>query len=232
MRLDKFVSQCTALSRTHAKKVITSGGVSLAGATVKDPSVKVSSAAVVVCGGRILSLPGPRYLMFNKPSGAVCTSIEDDARSVFSWLGIENVSGLHIAGRLDIDTTGLVLMTDDGAWSHLLTSPKKQCGKRYRVKLADALPEDAAEQFEVGIQLKGERQLTRSAQLSILSSRDVLLTIHEGKYHQVKRMFAALGNRVVGLHREQVGPIRLDTALAPGEWRWLSEQEISSVGSI
>jgi 16S rRNA pseudouridine516 synthase len=146
-----------------------------------------------------------------------------------SLLALDNLESLHTAGRLDIDTTGLVLITDDGAWSHRITSPKKKCGKRYRVGLADAVQEGAAAHFKQGVQLKDEAKLTRPAELKVLSPNEVLLTIHEGKYHQVKRMFAALNNRVISLHREKVGSIELDQALAEGEWRYLTEVEIDSV---
>ena len=144
-------------------------------------------------------------------------------------IDIETRTPLLIAGRLDMDTTGLLLITDDGKWSHSITSPKKECGKRYRVTLAEPLVDNAVEVFAEGIMLKGEREPTLPAKLEILSPLEVLLTIHEGKYHQVKRMFAALNNRVVELHREQVGNIVLDETLELGEWRYLTEEEVGAV---
>ncbi|MFT7184743.1 MAG: 16S rRNA pseudouridine516 synthase [Pseudohongiellaceae bacterium] len=229
MRLDKFITACTKFSRTQAKKIISKGEVSVGGVLIKDPSLKIADQAEVCLLGRRILLPGARYIMLHKPAETVCTSINDDSRSVMVLLGVDNPESLHIAGRLDIDTTGLVLITDDGAWSHRITSPKKMCGKRYRIGLADALQGDATAQFKQGIQLKDEAQLTRSAELEVLSAKEVLLTIHEGKYHQVKRMFAALSNRVVSLHREKVGSIQLDEGLEEGAWRFLTESEINSV---
>ena len=175
---------------------------------------------------------GLRYLMLNKPQDTLCSNVDEFYPSVLSLLGVPKAYSLHIAGRLDADTTGLVLITDDGQWSHRLTSPVKACAKRYRVQLADPLTASDSElvaKFAHGIALKGEASLTRPATLEILTPTEVLLTITEGKYHQVKRMFAAIGNKVVGLHREQVGGISLDPDLGAGQWRYLTQDEIASV---
>jgi 16S rRNA pseudouridine516 synthase len=229
MRLDKFICTCTGLSRIQAKRVIGKGQVKVDGVVEKDQKVKINDHHEVQFDGRSLRFSGPRYIMLNKPDGAVCTSLDDDYRSVFDLFDIERVEDLLIAGRLDADTTGLLLITDDGKWSHNITSPKKQCKKRYRVVSAEPVPDDAVEQFSKGIMLKGEPQATLPAELEIVSATESLLTIHEGKYHQVKRMFGAINNRVVELHREQVGDIVLDEDLELGEWRYLTEQEIASV---
>ncbi len=230
MRLDKFICTCTGLSRIQAKRVIGKGLVKVDGVIEKDQKVKINDQNEVVFDGRHLRFSGPRYIMLNKPDGAVCTSLDDDYRSVFDlFYDLERLEDLLIAGRLDADTTGLLLITDDGKWSHRITSPKKQCKKCYRVISAEAVPQDVVEQFANGIMLKGEKQPTLPAELEILSPTESLLTIHEGKYHQVKRMFGAINNRVVELHREQVGDIALDEDLEPGEWRYLTDEEIASV---
>jgi 16S rRNA pseudouridine516 synthase len=163
--------------------------------------------------------------MLNKPADFICSTTDESHPSVLRLLDIEKPQNLHIAGRLDVDTTGLVLITDDGQWSHAITSPKKECGKRYRAELADPIDESAVKQFAEGIQLRNETVLTRPAKLEIISPHEVVVTLHEGKYHQVKRMFAALGNKVVELHREAVGHIELDDELEPGEWRYLTDEE-------
>ncbi|WP_250657129.1 16S rRNA pseudouridine(516) synthase RsuA [Alkalimarinus coralli] len=229
MRLDKFLCTCTGLTRIQAKRVIGKGHVKVDGVVEKDQKVKINDSHEVVYDGRRLRFSGPRYIMLNKPDGAVCTSLDDDYRSIFDLFDIERVEDLMIAGRLDVDTTGLVLITDDGKWSHQITSPKKHCRKRYYAVLAEPVTDDVAQQFSEGVMLKGEKQPTLPAELEILSPKEVLLTIHEGKYHQVKRMFGAVNNRVVELHREQVGEILLDEELAPGEWRYLTQQEVDSV---
>ena len=138
---------------------------------------------------------------------------------------------LHAAGRLDIDTTGLVLMTDDGQWSHRITSPRHHCEKTYLVTLESPVADDTAEQFARGVQLHNEKDLTKPAVLEVITPTQVRLTISEGRYHQVKRMFAAVGNHVVELHRERIGAIKLDDDLEPGEYRPLTEDEIASVNS-
>ena len=229
MRLDKYLCESTELSRAEAKRLLRGGEVTCNGKVIKTGSFKVPEAAEVRIEGNLLSLRGPRYIMLNKPVDFISSTADDDYPSVLNLLDIDKVSTLHIAGRLDVDTTGLLLITDDGQWSHKLMSPKKVCGKRYRVELADPIQDSAIEAFAKGVELRNEKAVTKPATLEILSPTEVLLTITEGKYHQVKRMFAALGNKVVGLHREQVGEIELDKKLAPGEWRYLTEVEIDSV---
>jgi pseudouridine synthase len=135
-----------------------------------------------------------------------------------------------VGNHLDIDTTGLVLMTDDGQWSHRITSPRHHCEKTYRVMLESPVSDSTAQQFADGVQLHNEKDLTRPAVLEVITPTEVRLTISEGRYHQVKRMFAAVGNRVVGLHRERIGAIALDDDLEPGEYRPLTAEEIASVG--
>ncbi|MCK5887318.1 MAG: pseudouridine synthase, partial [Alcanivorax sp.] len=136
---------------------------------------------------------------------------------------------LHPAGRLDRDTTGLVLLTSDGQWSHRLTSPNHHCDKRYRVTCADPVSDADLQALRDGILLRGEDSPTLPARAERLTADQLLLTIREGRYHQVKRMLAARGNKVVALHREQIGEIALDAALAPGEFRSLSEEEVQSL---
>ena len=228
MRLDKYLCESTELSRAEAKRLLRGGDITCNGKVIKTGSFKVPETAEVRIEGRLLSLRGLRYIMLNKPVDFISSTTDDDYPSVLNLLDIDKVSTLHIAGRLDVDTTGLLLITDDGQWSHKLMSPKKVCGKRYRVELADPINDNAVETFAKGIELRNEKTITKPATLAIVSPTEVLLTITEGKYHQVKRMFAATGNKVVGLHREQVGQIELDENLAPGEWRYLTQAEIDS----
>ncbi|MGI2259306.1 16S rRNA pseudouridine(516) synthase RsuA [Shewanella sp. GXUN23E] len=229
MRLDKFICESTSLTRSLAKKALHRGEVCCNGEVVKDSSFKVTPDMHITLDGETLSLIGLRYLMMHKPEGIICSTQDEEYQCVLSLLDIEKPELLHIAGRLDVDTTGLVLITDDGQWSHQITSPKKACGKRYRVTVADPLSPELVAQFAQGVQLNGEDGLTRPAKLEIQSSHEALLTIMEGKYHQVKRMFGAVGNKVVGLHREAVGPLELDADLQPGEWRYLTDAEVEAV---
>ncbi|MCG9720542.1 16S rRNA pseudouridine(516) synthase RsuA [Shewanella sp. Isolate7] len=229
MRLDKFISESTHLTRSLAKKALHRGEVTVDGQVIKDGSFKLNDSQKVCLDGEPISLIGPRFIMLHKPVDTLCSTVDEAYPSVLNLLELPHKEDLHIAGRLDADTTGLVLITSDGQWSHRVTSPKRECGKTYLVQLANPLKEEWVEQFATGLALRNEDGLTKPAELELLGSHEARLTITEGKYHQVKRMFAAVGNKVVGLHRESIGEIVLDDSLAEGEWRYLTEGEIASV---
>lgn len=229
MRLDKYISKLTGLSRSQAQLAIRRGAVKVDGAAQRDPSVHISATDAVAFRGEPLGQLRKRYYMLHKPLGYVCATEDREHPTVIDLLGLPNPAGLHVAGRLDIDTTGLVLITDDGDWSHRVTAPRRHCPKTYHVWLAEPLDDDLPERFAGGMQLNNEKQPTQPAELEILGACEARLTISEGKYHQVKRMFAASGNRVTRLHRESIGAIRLDDELAPGEYRELSEAEVAGI---
>lgn len=238
MRLDKFICKSTELTRNEAKKLLKSGEVRVNGEVAKNAAMQVHENNTITIDGQQLTARTSRYYMLHKVVDSICSNVDEIYPSVLHFIEVDKAFDLHIAGRLDADTTGLVLITDDGRWSHNVISPKKDCQKTYRVWLRDAIltDEKAAliSKFKEGIQLQGESSLTRPAILALINDNDalngstneVLLTITEGKYHQVKRMFAAVGNRVVGLHREQIGGIELGD-LAPGEWRELTAEEVA-----
>lgn len=230
MRLDKFLADNSLYSRAQIKRLMHREEVTVNGEVVKDPGFKVTDTDEVVLEGEAMRAVGLRYFMLHKPKGYVCSTDDPEHSSVLALLDDKERFGLHMAGRLDLDTTGLVLLTDDGQWSHRVTSPKHDCAKRYRVWLDDPLIDDAEQRFEEGVQLRGERHLTKPATLERVSETEVLLTISEGKYHQVKRMFAALDNKVVDLHREAIGPLELDASLAEGEYRPLTAEEVALLG--
>jgi len=227
MRLDKFICKSTELTRTEAKKLLKKGEVTVNGQIIKDPATQVHENNEVKLFNSVLETRQSRYIMMNKPADTICSNVDETYPSLLHYVDLDKAFDLHIAGRLDADTTGLVLITDDGRWSHNIISPKKNCEKVYRVWLRDEIAEDVADKFLTGVQLQGEKALTRPAKLEIVSEKEVLLTITEGKYHQVKRMFAAVYNKVVKLHREQIGAIKLDVTLSPGQWRHLTEKEVS-----
>ncbi len=230
LRLDKYLCESAELTRSEAKKLLKSGSVACNGEVVKNATYKVVNDCEVLLEGRSIAPIGLRYIMIHKPEGCICSTVGDQSHpSILELLDIEKPERLGICGRLDADTTGLVLVTDDGQWSHKITSPRKKCDKRYRVELIDPVEPAVIEAFAEGVMLNGEVKPTLPAELELLNETEVLLTIHEGKYHQVKRMFAAMGNRVSGLHREQVGQIELDEDLEPGEWRYLTDEEVASV---
>lgn len=226
MRLDKFICDCTGLTRSQAGKVIRQKLVTINGELVKQAARQVSDSDQVVLDGKPLALIGLRYLMLHKPAGFLCANDDPDHPIVFSLLDEPLVERLHTVGRLDLDTTGLLLLTDDGQWSHRISSPKHHIAKTYRVWTADPIGEDAASLFAEGVMLRGEKDPTLPAELEIVAEREALLTIHEGRYHQVKRMFAAIGNKVEQLHREKIGGLQLPADLAAGEYRELTAAEL------
>tara|TARA_R110002072_G_scaffold283828_1_gene447498 strand:- start:38269 stop:38979 length:711 start_codon:yes stop_codon:yes gene_type:complete len=232
MRLDKYICECTQLTRSLATQAIRNKRVTINDVIIKSASTKVSTDKdIVTLDSQPLVLhEGFRYYMMHKPPAMVCANTDFDHPIIFDIMYDEPaINKLHTVGRLDLDTTGLLLITDDGKWSHFITSPKHHQPKTYRVWLAEPLIETAEKQFEAGILLRSEKELTQSATLERISNTEVLVTLNEGKYHQVKRMFAALGNHVEGLHREKIGGVSLDEDLGEGEYRELSPEEINSL---
>ena len=226
MRLDKFICKSTELTRNEAKKVLKQGKILVNGEIIKDGAKQVHENNTITIEGQLLTARQSRYILLHKPADFICSNVDEGFPSLLHLLEVDKAFDLHIAGRLDADTTGLVLITDDGRWSHNVISPKKQCEKIYRVGLRDALKSDTATRFKEGVQLQGEDGLTLPAKLVAVTEHEVLLTLTEGKYHQVKRMFAAVGNRVVSLHREQIGCVKLDESISSGQWRYLTDSEI------
>ena len=222
LRLDQFVSQATGLSRKQAGQYIRQKRVLIAGQSTIKAGQQVAPDANILLDNQPLTLPGNIYLMLNKPAGVVSATHDATQRTVMECVDHPHAHTLHIVGRLDKDTTGLLLLTNDGQWSHRISSPRHHVAKTYLVTLTEALDESAAEKLRIGIQLKGEVKSTQPAQVEILPEQQARIIIHEGKYHQVKRMFAAVGYHVCALHREQIGEWRLPEDLASGEWRELS----------
>jgi 16S rRNA pseudouridine516 synthase len=231
MRLDKYLCDTLGVTRKEAGKIIKRGEVSVNALVIKNSALKLLESDTVHWQERPVILHGPKYIMLYKPQDFVCSHQDDYHHSALMLLDEPHIKNLHFAGRLDADTTGLVLISDDGQWSHRITSPKHRCEKVYRVWLADPIQPDYPRQFAEGILLRQERDRTLPAHLEVIQTQEARLTIYEGKYHQVKRMFAALGNKVVALHREQIGRIVLDHTLEPGESRYLTDDEIQSVWS-
>ncbi len=226
MRLDKFISNSTVFTRSQTGKIIRKGDVSVNGSIIKKAAFKISAKDKVQYLGIEINLPKMRYIMMNKPMDVVCSTADGQHQTVLDLLFIAKRDNLHIAGRLDLDTTGLVLITDDGQWSHRITSPRHKQAKVYRVTLSERISNEAIEQLETGLRLKNETKNTLPAQVKRIDDKTILLTLREGKYHQVKRMLVAVGHHVEQLHRQQIGKIILDPHLKAGEWRELSEDEI------
>lgn len=231
MRLDKFLAETTGLTRSQAAKVLRQSAVTVNGKIEKSGAVKVSPDDEIYYDcERLTWVENGQYIMLHKPQGYICSHEDGDYPTIYQFFDYPLSARLHSAGRLDVDTTGLVLLTDDGQWSHRITSPKFHCEKTYLVTLADPVEANYVQACADGILLRGEKEPTKPATLEILDDYNVNLTLSEGRYHQVKRMFAALGNKVVALHRWKIGDVVLDEHLAEGEFRPLTEEEIAHLG--
>lgn len=228
-RLDRLLAHATDLSRKQAGIEIRKQRVRVGEEIVRDPGQRVAADADVYWRDQLLEKPGKVYLMLNKPAGLICARRDDRHATVLDILPNSLARRVHIVGRLDKDTTGLLLLSDDGAWSHRISSPRHACSKRYLATLAEPLTAAAEERFAEGISLRNDDKPTRPAGLERVGEREARVTLQEGRYHQVRRMFAALGNHVETLHREAVGGLALDPGLAPGEWRELTEAERSGL---
>ncbi|WP_323752808.1 16S rRNA pseudouridine(516) synthase [Marinobacter sp.] len=229
MRLDQYLATSTELSRKDAKKVITKGRVRVDCVPARSANMQVADNTLVELDGSQLHLPGDIYLMMNKPDGVISATTDSSQPTAVDLLPSQLASKVHIAGRLDKDTTGLLLLTSNGQWSHQVTSPRRDCPKTYQIQLVEPLSTEAKVKLETGVVLKDEDKPTLPATVAICAETTIELTINEGRYHQVKRMLAAVGNHVAGLHRLRIGAITLDPALAPGEYRELTEDEIRSI---
>lgn len=232
MRLDKFIADSTELTRSLAAKAVKQKRVLVNGERPRTASLQVTEEDLITLDGETLSLnTGLRYFVMNKPQGYICANRDSLNPLVFDLLtGITKKQKLHTVGRLDIDTSGLLFITDDGQWSHQLTSPRRKIAKTYRAWLAEDLRSDAEELFKQGVELEDDPTPTLPAELERINDQEVLLTIYEGRYHQVKRMFAALGNAVVKLHRERIGGLTLQQLnVNEGEFRELSDEELEQL---
>ena len=227
MRLDKFLAHHLGVSRTIVNKELKAQKVTVNGDIVKSGAYHISPDQIVEYDGfEIVPITENRYFMLNKPQGYVCSTDDPDHPTILYFIDEPMAEKLHSAGRLDLDTTGLVLLTDDGKWSHRITSPKYHCEKVYQVTVEQPLTANLIDIFKQGIQLKSEKTLTEPAKLIIIDDYHAELTISEGRYHQVKRMFAAVNNHVTQLHRKQIGNIVLN--IPEGEYRPLTQDEINS----
>ena len=231
MRLDRFLCKQADYSRKTVLQLLSQRLIKVDGKTIHDRAFSVTEFSAIEIQGKPYQPRIARYYMLNKPAGFLSATTDPVHRTALELLTSVDTSDLHIAGRLDRATTGLLILTNDGKWSRKLTELKPvgglQIPKVYLVETAYALSPITEQRFAEGIYFKTEDVTTSPAQLERISETTSRLTIYEGRYHQVKRMFAAVGNRVVNLHREQVGEIRLDSNLKLGEFRALTLQEVN-----
>ncbi|MFC6276591.1 pseudouridine synthase [Psittacicella hinzii] len=220
LRLDKIISDYSHYSRSQVSTLARNGLICVNGEVVKQVSQKFDPTQIeITIDNEPLEIEvEPSVIVLHKPEGFVCANEDGVHRTVFTLLP-EKFRKFHCIGRLDVDTTGLLLLTNDGQFSHKLTSPKSHVPKTYFVTLADPVEDNYAHEITQGILLKSEKDPTLPAKLELTDDPyQVYLTITEGRYHQVKRMFAALGNKVENLHRSAIGSYTLPEDLDEGEW--------------
>ena len=237
MRLDKFLVEMGKGSRSQIKEMAKKGRIQVNGTVIKATDGKIDPEKdVVLLDGQPVSYAHTEYFMLNKPAGTVSATEDGKYPTVISLIGSALRKDLFPVGRLDLDTEGLLLITNDGAMAHELLSPKKHVDKIYLAYIDGTLPKDAKKQMKEGLVIE-EGVKTLPAELVILPPQEgmkegltaVSLRIHEGKFHQVKRMFEVLGCKVVYLKRVTMGPLVLDPSLKPGEYRGLKEEELKAL---
>ena len=234
MRLDKFISNMTALSRTDAVANIYHNNVTVGGKIKKDPALKIDPEKDEIClKGEKVEYEEYVYYMLNKPAGVVSATEDKKYKTVCDL--IETHREIAPVGRLDIDTEGLLLLTDDGQLSHKLLSPKKHVDKVYYAEVDGEISEEAIRGFEEGIDY-GEDKPSQPGKLEAISDESTYnatdsitsayVTIHEGKFHQIKRMFEVYGLHVTYLKRISMGKLKLDESLKPGEYKKIKKEDI------
>lgn len=231
MRIDKFVSEQAGVSRSDAKNMIKRSQITVNGTPVKSADMKVDPEKdrITVCG-REISYRQFMYIMLNKPDGVVCATRDGLSSTVLELLPQEfRRKGLFPAGRLDKDTEGFVFITDDGALAHKMLSPKNHVEKEYVVTLERPAEERYIDIFASGMTIDGDEKCLPARLVLTEDPHVVRLVLHEGKFHQVKRMMEAVGNKVTHLKRVRMGGIVLDEALASGECREITAQELSTL---
>ena len=231
IRLDKLLSQALLLSRSDAKKKLRDSQVSINGKVCKNADVKVNpSVDVISVSGQTIVYQKHVYIMLHKPAGVVSASKDPNEKTVVDLVPAEiRRKGLFPAGRLDKDTTGFVLITDDGDFAHRILAPGKHVPKTYRVTLTRAASETEIAELADGPVLDGEKLLPVAVQVICEEDFIYSVVLMEGRYHQIKRMFAKQGNPVVALHRTQMGNLPLDPALQPGACKVLSAEELAQI---
>ena len=226
MRLDKYLCSCKGITRSEAKKLINKKCVMIGDKIVSDPSYHVKEDDIVILDGEILKFEEYVYIILNKPAGYV-TARNDERQETVMDLIDENRKDLSPVGRLDIDTEGLLLITDNGRLNHNMLSPSKHVDKCYLVRCERKVSDEEIFLLRNGVDI-GDDKLTLPAKCE-RSGSDILLTIHEGRFHQVKRMISATGNEVTYLKRISFGPLKLDGSLNTGEYRRLNKEELDSL---
>lgn len=230
MRVDRFLSNLPCFNRKQVRLLLVEKRVRIDGKVVSDPHSEVREFSRVEVDSDVLQVGKPlRHFMLHKPAGCVSATRESQHPTVLDLIHEPDKDELHIAGRLDFNTTGLMLITNDGSWSRRLTQPQTKLPKVYYVETEQDIGPEYAIKFNEGLYFAFEDLTTQPAGLELLGPKCARLSIVEGRYHQVKRMFGHFNNKVMRLHRERMGPLVLDDRLKPGEYRPLSAEEIGLI---
>ncbi|MCQ2354148.1 MAG: rRNA pseudouridine synthase [Clostridia bacterium] len=229
MRLDKFLTAAGVSTRSAASKSARAGDITVNGVRVKDAGMQIDpSNDTVMLHGQTITWREHIYVMLNKPEGYVSATEDSRAPVVNALLDEHDAARVFPCGRLDKYTVGLMLLTDDGELSHRLLAPARHVAKTYRYHCRDPLTEDAAGRMREGVHIEGG-YLTAPCGIEIITPTTGNITLTEGKYHQIKQMFGAVGNEITALERLTFGPLTLDGKLERGEWRYLSDEEINAL---
>lgn len=238
-RLDRFISQTlyerdpeNPVSKKQVRLLVARNRVQVDGKPAESTSQPIDFFSRVELDGEILQNNRPLYLMLHKPVGVVTAVTDDKHKTVIDLIDHPDKAQLHHVGRLDLNTSGLLLLTNDGDWSTALMLPDKSVEKCYEVELARPVTEEYVQAFEQGIWFDYEGITTRPARLEILDKRRARVWLTEGRYHQVKRMFGHFRSEVVKLHRSSLDSLQLDPALKPGQWRALAQDELNQLKAI
>lgn len=232
MRLDKYLVKCNIGSRSEVKEYIKKGLVRVGGVPAKKPDINVDeNKDEVFFKGDKLVYKEFVYIILNKPAGVVTATTDDRDKTVLDLIDTLPAKDLSPVGRLDKDTTGLLLITNNGELAHNLLSPRKHVDKTYLVRPGHKLTEDDIKKLCEGVDI-GDKEPTLPAKAILKDDGDLLLTIHEGRFHQVKRMLEAVDNKVIALKRISFGPLELPADLKEGEWRELTEDELKRNGML
>lgn len=225
-RLDRLVAKLLGISPDAVRPLLAQKRIRVDGELAHAREQIVTGFSEIEVDGLVLQAHAPRYVMLHKPRG-VLSATHDPHHPVATAL-VADAAGLHIAGRLDLHASGLLLLTNDSAWSRKLSAPQSGIAKQYEVKLRDPLDERYAPAFAAGMYFPYENITTRPALLEPLGTHTARVTLFEGRYHQLKRMFGRFRNPVLGIHRIAVGALQLDATLEPGEWRELQMDEVAA----
>jgi len=232
-RLDRLISELCQVNRKKVRLLLAQNRIYVDGTLAKDTAQIVDKFSHIVMDDKVLQANQAHYIMLHKPVGVVCATKDDKHRTVIDLLveqfDRETRNSLHIVGRLDLNTSGLVLLTNDSRWSERLTSPEHKVSKKYLVTLANPMTNAYVLAFAEGMYFDYEKITTQPAILNIISPCEAEVVLTEGRYHQIKRMFGRFRNPVVALHRYAIGQLSLDSSLSAGESRVLKASEVMSI---